>query len=139
MLNLVLTPLFSIVTLNKNFSSKGQPKNPNAKFVALANILSSDSVRNTGSLYVGVFRQYDLICRGESLGLTSVNPSNNAPYFTRILTPKSKSCCRPKGVREFVPSLYVHVFKKERGPWALIPGEVEAARWSLEASEPGAA
>jgi hypothetical protein len=60
MLNLdVLTPFCSIVTLNKNFSSKGQPKNPNAKFVALANILSSVSVRKTGSLYAGALANTD--------------------------------------------------------------------------------
>jgi hypothetical protein len=134
MVNLdVLTPFCSIVTLNKNLSSKGQPKNPNAKFVALANILSSDSVRKTGSLYAGALantdrRHYLNSYASENfVGLTSVKPSNNAPYFIRILTPKSKSCCRPNGVRESVPSLYVHVFKKERGPWALIPDEVEAA------------
>jgi hypothetical protein len=52
-----------------------------------------------------------------------------------MLTPKSKSCCRPKGVRESVPSLYVHSFKKESAPWALSVVEDEDDAAEAEAAE----
>ena len=70
-----------------------------------------------------------------------MKPFNNSPYFTLKPIPSSKlstmsatllehvgpsehhthSCSRPKGVRISAPSLYVHEFKKSRGPVAENP------------------